>query len=265
MRSKGLGDSIEKIAFEKAGIIKENTPLVIGKLPKKAKKVIADKCVEKSAPVFELNRDFFVDDITISLNGTTFDYKSSHLQLKKININLLGKHQAENAAIAIKSFELFAEKLNFNLNINKIKESLNKVLWPGRMQILHHNPLVIIDGAHNEEGIEILTKNLKNLFPKRRIFTVLAILRDKNLKSIIRNICDFSYKIFVAKNKSARAAELSEQIEYIKLNNKNYVASKSVSEAVTKLLKEVDINDIIIVTGSLYTISEILEKKDLFA
>jgi len=93
----------------------------------------------------------------------------------------------------------------------------------------------------------------------------MAILRDKNLKSIIRNICSVSYKVYVSKNKSTRAAEIEDQVEIVKQNHQNFEAVYDVVEAVKKALSEAGKEDIIVISGSLYTISEVLkEKENLF-
>jgi dihydrofolate synthase / folylpolyglutamate synthase len=258
--TKSLGNTIEKIAFEKAGIIKKSTPLVIGKMGENAKKVIKKKAVELEAPTYELGKDFTIKNIHITTAGTLFDYKSGTLNLKNIKVNLIGEHQAYNAAVAIQSFELFTAEKNIILQESHIRKALCEINWQGRMQIIHKEPTVIVDGAHNLEGISVLKKNVSKLFPTNRIITVLAILRDKNLESIIKDVCDFSDYIFITKNKSARAAELDEQVEFLKKNKAQYTAVEDVKTACEKALKYAKTKDIVLITGSLYTISEILNE-----
>ena len=133
----------------------------------------------------------------------------------------------------------------------------------GRMQILSHKPTVIIDGAHNEEGIKALTNNLKKLFPNKKIYFVLAILRDKKLDTIIENICKISHKIFIAKNQSARAAEIEEQAKFVAKHGGNYEIVADVVDAKNCAVAEANKDDIVIISGSLYTISEVLKKDNL--
>jgi dihydrofolate synthase / folylpolyglutamate synthase len=256
--TKSLGDTIEKIAFEKAGIIKPNTPLVIGKMGKVAKNVISKIACEKSSPIFEYGKEFRPENIRLTATGTVFDYVSESLILKNIQLNLLGEHQAYNASVAIKSFELFAEKMNFSMEEKSIRKAFSEINWPGRMQIIRKNPTVIIDGAHNSEGVTALKNNVVKIFPDKKIITVLAILRDKNLESIIKDICDFSDHIFITKNKSARAAEIEEQIEILKNNNAQFTAVGDVELASKQALEFAEPKDIVLITGSLYTISEVL-------
>lgn len=260
--TKSLGDTIEKIAYEKAGIIKENTPVVLGKMDRTAVEVIKKIAEEKNAPVYEFGKDFDISDIHIDENGSTFNYHDQQTELPGLTINLLGKHQPYNAAVAIKAFSLFLKKTGTPFAETKIRKSLIDINWPGRMQIISKNPTVIIDGAHNEEGMRVLINNLEVLFPDKKIFFVLAILRDKNLEQIIKDVCSVSYKIYISKNKSTRAAEIEDQVEIVKQIHKNFETVMDVVEAVEKALSEAGKEDIIIISGSLYTISEVLKEKE---
>ncbi|RLC57972.1 MAG: bifunctional tetrahydrofolate synthase/dihydrofolate synthase [Candidatus Cloacimonadota bacterium] len=260
--TKSLGDTIEKIAFEKAGIIKENTPLVLGHLPKEAFAVIQEVSQEKHAPIIKFGEDFKISKVIISEKGTSFDYISNDLKLTNISTNLLGKHQAYNAAVAVTAFVEFLKKTGRKIEIQKIKKALQNVNWQGRMQIISQKPTVIIDGAHNVEGVKALTNNLKEIFPNKRILFVLAILRDKKLSEIIKDICSVSYKVYVSKNKSTRAAEIEDQIEIVKKHHTNYETVLDVVEAVKKALTEANEDDIVMISGSLYTISEVIKEKD---
>ncbi len=259
--TKSLGNSIEKIAYEKAGILKNNTPLILGKIEKTASSIIKQIAADKNAPVYKLGKDFKISDLLIKENGTTFNYYSDKMELENLTLNLIGRHQAFNAAVAIKAFSIFLEKTGKKPEEQKIRKALKKVNWQGRMQILSRNPLVLIDGAHNEEGVKCLSENLKELFPGKKIYFVMAILRNKNLKSIIRNICSVSYKVYVSKNKSTRAAKIEDQVEIVKQNHQNFETVYDVVEAVEKALSEASKNDIIVISGSLYTISEVIKEK----
>lgn len=260
--TKSLGDTIEKIAFEKAGILKENTPLILGKLPLNAEKVILRVALEKHVPVLTAVKDFKVENVKIDANGTSFDYISDDLNLEKVTVNLLGKHQSANAAVAVAAFKIFMDKIGRKIDTKKIRFALNHVDWVGRMQIISHHPTVIVDGAHNEEGINSLKENLLEIFPNKKIHFVVAILRDKNLEAIIRDICEISYKIYISKNQSQRAAEIEEQLDIVKKHHKNYEVIHDVVEATKTAISQANEDDIVMVSGSLYTISEVLKVKD---
>ncbi len=257
--TKSLGDSIEKIAFEKAGIIKNNQEVVLGEITSVAKEVIKDKIAKKNAVLFEYNKNFTAENIKQDITGTFFDFKSDIININNLKTNLIGYHQARNAAVALYAFLLYLKSKNKKPNIQATRIAMDKVFWQGRMQILQKEPLLIIDGAHNEEGISVLVKNIRELLNNKKIYFVLAILRDKKLDNIIKMISSVAYKIFIAKNNSTRAAELEIQEEYVKKYHNNYQIIPDVYEATKTALLQANKNDVVFVSGSLYTISEILK------
>lgn len=259
--TKSLGNTLEKIAFEKAGIIKNNTPVILGKMTEIAVEVIRKRATKLNAPVLEYGKDFTISNIKVNEFGTSFNYHSPQLNLKNITLNLLGKHQAYNAATAITAFITFLHKTSRKLDKQKIFKAMVNINWQGRMQIISQKPTVIIDGAHNEEGIKALKNNLIYIFPNKKIYFVLAILRDKKLDTIIKDICSVSNKIYITKNKSNRAAEINDQVEFVKLNSKPYEVHEDVITAVKKAISDADVDDIVIISGSLYTISEVLKER----
>jgi dihydrofolate synthase/folylpolyglutamate synthase len=260
--TKSLGNTIDKIASEKAGILKEKTPLVLGNMPAAAKQVILEKAERMQLSVWQNDQDFSVSNITIDEFGTHFNFQDKDENTENLSTNLIGKHQAFNAALAITASKIYLREISVIPQASKIREGLQQVNWPGRMQILQNEPLVIIDGAHNEEGVKALTGNLQSLFPNRKIYFVLAILRDKKLKSIIADICQVSDKIFIAKNTSQRAAEIEEQEQHVKLHNTPYEKINDVVAATRAAVTQADADDVVMISGSLYTISEILKQKD---
>ena len=259
---KSLGDTIEKIAFEKAGIIKAHTPVVIGKIKKSAAEVIKKVAAEKSAPLLEYGKDFEISNLRLDEKGTTFDYHAPNLDLADVTINLLGEHQAYNCAVAITAFHIYMQRTGRTWKEEKLRSGLNRVNWPGRMQILQKNPTVIIDGAHNEEGVDALMNNIHKIFPNKKIHFVLAILRDKNLEKIIKQICEVSYKLYISKNQSTRAAEIEEQAELAISNGTDPIIIPDVVEATKLALSQAQKDELVFISGSLYTISEILAAKD---
>jgi len=209
---KSLGNDIKKIAFEKAGIIKENQPVVLGNLPFDAISVIKKVVKTQKSKLYLFGKDFTISNIQTKEDGTHFDYIFPELNINFVNIrvNLIGKHQALNCSVAITSFLLYMKKKNLQFSEMSIRQALEKVNWQGRMQVLGKKPIVIIDGAHNEEGVNALVDNLKNIFPHKKIKIVLAILRDKNLDKMIQHLCTIATKIYLSKNKSKRAAEIED-------------------------------------------------------
>lgn len=262
---KSLGDKIEQIAFEKAGIIKENTPVVIGNLKNEALEVIKKTATEKNAPIYLINKDFFISNVSVGNEGTVFDYSfpKFNIDFKGLKLNLLGKHQAHNASLSITANALYLNKEGQKINEENVRIALSRVNWQGRMQVLSKNPFVIIDGAHNEEGVSSLVENVKELFPGKRYHFLVAILRDKKLDNMIREICTIAHDIYISKNHSDRAADIEEQVQVAIECKTPYYANDDILESLYKCLKTFqDDDDMLIITGSLYTIAEVLRVKD---
>jgi len=266
---KSLGYTIEKIAYEKAGIIKKGVPVVVGALPKKAIEVVISKAEQMKAPYYLFGKDFFVKNLSLSVDGTCFDYHfpKYDITLENIQLNLLGKHQATNAAMALTAYFLYMigklKTKKANLSSEAIYKAIKSVNWQGRMQVLSSKPLVIIDGAHNEEGISTLVKNIKAMFPDHKYHFLVAILRDKKLDKMIKEICTVAEDIYITKNPSDRAADIQEQVDVAVKCGTKYYADDDIVMATKKCLSSLQSEqDMMVITGSLYTIAEILKIKD---
>ncbi|MBN1327219.1 MAG: bifunctional tetrahydrofolate synthase/dihydrofolate synthase, partial [Candidatus Cloacimonetes bacterium] len=139
-----------------------------------------------------------------------------------------------------------------------IRQGLQKAVWTGRFQYLSHKPDIIIDGAHNVQGIQTLITNLDILYPKQKLVFIIAILRDKNLKGVIDLICTKASFIYISRNSSTRAAECEDQTKYVKANRIDYDIADTVINAYKQAVEKLSANDVLVITGSLYTISEII-------
>ena len=262
---KSLGNSVEQIAAEKAGILKESQPVVLGKINDSPLNVIKNIAKEKNCHLYILNRDFFFEIITNNENGLMFNYNfpEFNVRLRNLRLNLLGEHQAINASIALTAFFIYLKKMGRKFAEQKIYEALTKVNWMGRMQKLHSRPSVFIDGAHNEEGVKSLIKNVKNIFDlNKRITFIVAILRDKKLEIMLNDICSVANRVVITKNDSKRAAEINDQVNVVKAHNLEYEVAEDIESAVKGEFISASNDDIIIITGSLYTISSVLAFKD---
>ncbi|MDP8321757.1 MAG: folylpolyglutamate synthase/dihydrofolate synthase family protein [Candidatus Stygibacter australis] len=258
---KSLGNTIKKIAWEKAGIIKPDQDVVLGNIPEEAFEVISNICEQRGARIIRLGRDYRIENIELKEDGTFFDYCDENVTWRGLCVNLIGEHQAFNAGVAINAFIKMMLKRHEDIDLYKVKSALNSTQWQGRMQVLQKEPIVLLDGAHNEEGIRVLVKNLRNIYAGRRIIFVLAILRDKNLEQMIHDICSVADKLIISKNKSNRAAEISEQVEYAEKYKADYETASDVVSGTKRALELAAKEDVVIVSGSLYTISEILAER----
>lgn len=172
-----LGNTLDEIWDNKLGIVKENTPFVtindLEFVPK-----IKAVCQSKNAPLTLIDKKE-VRQISIGLEGTQFDYK----QLKKISLNLLGAHQIENAMMAIEIIWILSK--DYDINEEHIKKGLKQAFWPGRLEKVNADPLILIDGAHNIDGIKRLTEFIHTTKNNRYVRIIFAVSANKEKEKMI--------------------------------------------------------------------------------
>lgn len=256
---KTLGGTIKKIATEKAGIIKPAVPLVLGKLPAEALRIISKKAYDLKTPIFLSGRDFSFRVTARRVSGLEFDYSFGRHRYRKLETKLLGEHQAANMALALTVFFIYARQRAFKVCAQKVRHALKNVNWRGRMQVLSTSPVIIVDGAHNIQGVHAMLKTLSKTWPKRRFRFLISILADKNYGEMLRLISQSAKKIYIAQNNSERAATVEEQAAEVRKNRVDYAAAESVSEALKTARAEMSENDILICGGSLFTVGEVLK------
>lgn len=249
-----LGNSHEEIAFEKAGIIKAGTPVFTAVQQNGALRVIEEQAKQKKAPIYRLNHEFFIDFHQSQPKGEIFSIKSD-FRLEKLEILMIGKHQTENAALAVVTAQFLHKLGDISVSEQSIREGLRLAYWPGRFEILSESPHVIIDGAHNDEGISKLVAELLNRFPHQSIHVVFAALKDKKLENMISRLDQLADKISFVSFDFPRAAAAKDLHEVSTSENKQAVDDwKSFFYQEIPALNE---NELLVVTGSLYFISEV--------
>jgi dihydrofolate synthase / folylpolyglutamate synthase len=255
---KTLGGTLELIAAEKAGIIKPGIPLVLGRIDESPLKVITAKAEEMSAPVYIYGRDFKTRIRKADVSGVKFDYSFGGYSFNTLHTNLLGEHQCVNLAVALTSFLLYLEKRGLPCDEQAIHEALQQINWMGRMQVLSTAPVIIIDGAHNVQGVNALLLSLQKIFPDRKFSFLLSILADKNFGEMLKLFAPVADKVWIAQNQSDRAASVEEQAEILQECGVAWESATSVGEAFRLAKAELKPDDILICGGSLYTVGEVL-------
>lgn len=251
-----LGNTIEEIAKEKSGIIKEDVPVILYPQKKEAEDVILKAAHNNNSKVYYVKTD------DGNLKGIDYDNITQNVQVNGLNgiynvdLPLLGEHQILNLCVAIKAVEVLCqvEKIQYNKEI--IEESLKDVKWIGRLETLNRNPLIVIDGAHNIDGIRVLKNNIRKYFKYNKMYLLLGILADKQVDEMIKEITPMAEKIFALTPHSDRA-ELSEDLKReIEKVNQNVEAFDDYNEAINEALKVAEDDDLILVSGSLYMIGD---------
>jgi len=180
-----LGDTLEKIAAEKAGIIKPEVPVISGVTDPGPAAVIERIAQEKKARLYVINRDFRV---TLMEQSDTFGVETWRGMYQPLRLPLLGVHQQQNAAVAIAAIEALGDVLQRESTEGQIREGLANVRIPGRIEVISKRPLVILDVAHNPVSLKALRKTIMAHFPSRGVVLLLGMSRDKDVKASLKEI-----------------------------------------------------------------------------
>ncbi len=252
-----LGNTLAEIAYEKGAIIKNKTSAVNARQFPEAQAVIEKIAREKGAPLFSVGREIHSTLIHSDLMGNRFHYSGIYHQFRDLHVPLAGQYQVENASLAIAVAEL-TEQAGYIMNTQNLKEGLKRSRWPGRFEIVQENPMVILDGAHNPNGVAQFSRNLRELIPDRKIIAVLGIFSDKDYPQIIRHIVPFVDQVILtmADNPRATATQrlAEEAVRYI--SPEKIIETTSVDAAIREAFLIAREDDVICITGSLYTVGE---------
>lgn len=249
-----LGKTLAEIAGEKAGIIKKNGILLTAVTQPQIFAKIRSQCQQMGSTLYRLGKHIGVQE----KNGGMFDYQGLFTNYKKLKISVLGKYQINNAALAVGVTEILKNQ-GYQVTENVIREGLLKMKWPGRLEIVNQNPIILLDGAHNLDAIEKLTKELQETFSYRKLFLVMGIMKDKSIKPILKRIVVLGHHIIFTQPKTDRVASPFFLLKAARFLNNNSEVVEDVKQAVQKALSLANKDDLICVTGSLFTIGEARE------
>ena len=252
-----LGNTLEEIAREKAGIIKPGCWAVISPQPHEAALAITNICLEKKAKVVQVGKDVTWRKIggdlhhqSLAIDGRTGNYQ--------VSIPLLADFQLENAATSVAALEILSSD-GFDISATNIAQGLAQVRWPGRFQILQQQPTVVIDGAHNVASMKRLVDNMKAYFPQKRIFLVFGTSCDKDIPGIINELVSLSPQVIVTQASHSRAAPLTALATEFTKRGIEPETRKTVPEAILRALSLASKTDVVCVTGSLFVVAEALD------
>lgn len=258
-----LGDTLEKIALTKSGIIKPNSFAVLARQESEVAQVLMHKCAEVDAtPLREgveyavKKRDLAVGGQLVSISGIYGDYDDLFLPLH-------GAHQAANAATALAAVEAFAGEAKLDESV--VREAFANATSPGRCEVIMRNPTVIVDAAHNPHGAVSLKKTIRDEFDFESIIGVVAPMGDKDVDGILEELEDVMSQVIVSRNSSHRAApieELSSRAKSI-FGHERVVAIESLSDAISTAIQQAklenavnDLNTAVLIAGSVISAGE---------
>lgn len=230
-----LGDTLAKIAFEKAGIVKDNCKVVSYKQQPEAMRVIESVCKEKDADLMITDFDL-IKNIRYGINETVFDF-SVEENFKNLKIHLLGKMQVKNAAVAINTV-LMLKKIGYNVTEESIFAGLDITSWNGRFEKIYDKPTIILDGAHNEDAAYALIEAIELYFPKQECIYVIGVLADKEYEKVLAITAKKAKSIYTITPNNLRALD-AESLAQCAMNYcSNVKVTSSVKEALQLAIEE---------------------------
>ena len=237
-----LGYTLESIAYNKLGIVKQGIPLFtavdLALIPQFKK-----ACQEKNAPMYHVTDDMIQIESSEPLQ---FMYEFHHYQT-----GLQGLYQAKNAALSIAVVNYLFPKIP----IRSIKEGILDTVWPGRFEVISRQPLIILDGAHNRHGVEALTYSMKTMYPQAQIHTLFCAMADKETSLMLEMISNISSSVTVTHFDYKRVAELAILLEQTPHPHKKAIEDPIL--AVETIVSTIGEDSILLITGSLYFVSYI--------
>ncbi|MCI3860381.1 folylpolyglutamate synthase/dihydrofolate synthase family protein [Lactococcus garvieae] len=246
-----LGDTLEKIAAQKSGIIKPYTPLVTGKIADEALAVIAETAQTNQAKHYQYSIDYQVE----ILENERFNYKDDEIHLLNLEKSLLGLHQIDNAALAVKLTMVYAHKVGLSLSEEAIREGLRRTFWPARMEEVSQAPLTLLDGAHNVHAMQRLLENLKNEFSGRKITILFSALVTKDITEMIKMLQTVdNSKLILTTFDYPKALKLE---DFAYLEKENVTLAEDWKSTYAALKENLHEDDVLLMTGSLYFMSQI--------
>ena len=247
-----LGDTIEKIAAEKAGIIKENSRCVCVSQNTSVINVIKTQCSHKNTKLTIAEKEKIL--FTYAENGIQhFNYDT----MQELQICLLGRFQPENAAVAIEVCRAL-KRLDYNISEQNIRDGLFHAKCPGRFECIGTSPYFIIDGAHNPDAAARLRESINLYFHGKKITYIMGMLKDKDCDTVARITADAAAQIFTITPNNKRGLSALELAKYVRVYNRNVRAVDSVAKAVELAMKSK--NDVTIVFGSLSFLNEAVKE-----
>lgn len=247
-----LGKKIEAIAREKAGIIKRKTPIFSLKQRAPVMQILHAKAHENEAPLYAYGKSFFANAIRTVRGGIHFSFNNMHT----FHIPFYGAFQAENAALALAVHAYICKQENKRPNVALLRKILGRITMPGRFDIVTKRPTVILDGAHNQDAIANVVKTLKQLYPQKKIYSIFAASRDKQVSNIFKELRKVTDTIVITKSNHARAYAIDELAKIAASFFKTVYREASFKNAFKYLKSIVSADSVIVITGSFFIVGE---------
>ncbi|MEI7884292.1 MAG: Mur ligase family protein [Clostridia bacterium] len=226
--SPALGNKITEVAWHKAGILKSGVKSCVTALQNaNVVNILEEESNKNGVKLCKPELDYFCHNIAVSRNGTSFDFKNSEIFISALQINLLGRHQAYNTALAVQmAFEILKEKLD----IAFLRESLRNIVWHGRLEIIQRKPLTILDACIHKDCI-IYVKEIVSLYAPEKVYVVIGIPEDKDFVGVIEAFNGFAEKLYVTYAIN----------DYLKFSEEQFTKARTVFQGETVFISQIEL------------------------
>jgi len=248
-----LGNTTAEIAKTKAGIIKENGQVAVYPAEDDVINAIAEKCKAVNSTMTVVDPEL-IKVHSVELEGCRFDFDT----FKDLFVPLAGTYQPYNASLAITACRLLRNK-GWNISDEAIAKGVSQVKWPGRFEVLRHDPVFILDGAHNPHGIKGAVESIRAHFGDKKLTFVIGVMADKDVENMIGMVVPLAKEFYTARPDNPRAMQADELARRLEGCGAKAIACDSVADAVNKAIASVGADGAVVALGSLYFSAEIRE------
>jgi dihydrofolate synthase/folylpolyglutamate synthase len=248
-----LGATVEEVAGEKAGVIKKDAIVITHDGPAEALRVIEERAREMNAHIHVRERDFGVRSSEQAVGGQRIVVAGLHAEYEDLFLPLHGAHQAENAAAAVVASEAF---LNHELHDETLREALLGATSPGRLEVVSRHPLVVLDGAHNPDAAVAVAEALPEAFVWKRLHLVVGVLETKDVAGILAPLASRATLAYPCANSNPKSLDPERLAAACEATGMTVDVHLTVGDALDAAEANADEDDLILVTGSLYTVAD---------
>lgn len=253
-----LGNTIPQIAREKAGIIKQNRPVVTGNMDNDATAVVREVAASLNAPVIRADDTVSITLKKRDIHGQRMTIETGSASYGSILLPLHGKHQTDNCAIAVAGLEVFASAQNIELEAEAVKAGLQNTVWPARFQVLSRNPPVILDGAHNPAAAMALTRTLRDLFKNQPVGLIMGMCSDKDIDGFLshfKGLASICWAVKINNPRGRSASDIAQKASVVCRQVHESTLEKALIDSKEWAKTE---NGVVCICGSLFLCGEVL-------
>ncbi len=263
-----LGHTLDRIAYEKSGIIKEGIPVVSSIQEHEALSIISKTCKEKKVRLRLVGRDILITDIKKTrkdgLYGTECTISTWRNKYENIFLPIVGQHQVENCATAIGAIETLSANGVIKTDNEAVINALAKVKCPARIEVVSKKPVIVLDTAHTFSSMKFLRKSIKENFSFKRLICVIGLSADKDIEGVLREITCAADELIFTRTNNPREAEPRQLALIAKRSySKEPMVIENIDEALREAKSIADKNDLICITGSFYLAARVKETLNL--